>query len=88
MTVEPSGDPPARNDPEPGRRLRPRAVLVAACVVAIGLAAAVGINTRQINRYEAGRAAAGPRLAQRLAVALGVTLDELAGSPPRFLDAV
>src|SRR3954447_19435243 len=46
-----------------------------------GLAAAVGINTRQINRYEGGEQQPALGVAQRLAVALGVTLDELAGVP-------
>lgn len=46
-----------------------------------GLAAAVGINTRQINRYESGEQQPALGVAQRLAVALGVSLDELAGAP-------
>jgi transcriptional regulator with XRE-family HTH domain len=44
-----------------------------------GLAAAAGIHTRQINRYEAGEQQPALDVAQRLAAALGVTLDELAG---------
>ena len=66
-------------DPQFGeiiRRLRQEAGMSQA-----GLAAAVGINTRQINRYEAGEQQPALGVAQRLAVALGVTLDELAGSP-------
>ena len=46
-----------------------------------GLAAAVGINTRQINRYESSEQQPALGIAQKLAIALGVTLDELAGAP-------
>src|SRR3954454_16084162 len=58
------------------RRLRQEAGMSQA-----GLAAAVGINTRQINRYESGEQQPALGVAQRLAFALGVTLDELAGAP-------
>lgn len=58
------------------RRLRQEAGLSQA-----GLAAAVGIHTRQITRYESGDQQPALGVAQRLAQALGVTLDELAGSP-------
>jgi transcriptional regulator with XRE-family HTH domain len=58
------------------RRLRQEAGMSQA-----GLAAAVGINTRQINRYESGEQQPALGVAQRLAIALGVTLDELAGAP-------
>jgi transcriptional regulator with XRE-family HTH domain len=58
------------------RRLRQEAGMSQA-----GLAAAVGINTRQINRYESGEQQPALGVAQRLAVALGVTLDQLAGAP-------
>src|SRR3954467_2837317 len=58
------------------RRLRQEAGMSQA-----GLAAAVGINTRQINRYESGDQQPALNVAHRLAVALGVTLDELAGAP-------
>src|SRR3954468_6801047 len=58
------------------RRLRQEAGMSQA-----GLAAAVGINTRQINRYESGEQQPALGIAQRLAIALGVTLDELAGAP-------
>src|SRR4051794_19519779 len=46
-----------------------------------GLAATVGINTRQITRYESGEQQPALGVAQRLAHALGVTLDELACVP-------
>src|SRR3954470_123975 len=58
------------------RRLRQEAGMSQA-----GLAAAVGINTRQINRYESGEQQPALGVAQRLAIALDVTLDELAGAP-------
>jgi transcriptional regulator with XRE-family HTH domain len=44
-----------------------------------GLAAAAGIHLRQIHRYESGEQQPALDVAQRLATALGVTLDELAG---------
>lgn len=56
------------------RRLRQDAGLSQA-----GLAAAAGVHTRQINRYEGGEQQPALDVAQRLAAALGVTLDELAG---------
>ena len=56
------------------KRLRQEAGLSQA-----GLAAAVGIHTRQITRYESGDQQPALGVAQRLAQALGVTLDELAG---------
>jgi transcriptional regulator with XRE-family HTH domain len=58
------------------RRLRQGAGLSQA-----GLAAAAGVHLRQINRYESGEQQPALNVAQRLAVALGVTLDELAGVP-------
>src|SRR4051794_16449297 len=58
------------------RRLRQEAGLSQA-----GLAAAVGIHTRQITRYESGEQQPALGVAQRLAQALGATLDELAGAP-------
>src|SRR3954452_23653408 len=58
------------------RRLRQEAGMSQA-----GLAAAGGINTPQINRYESGEQQPALGVAQRLAVALGVSLDELAGAP-------
>src|SRR5215212_2089207 len=56
------------------RRLRQDAGLSQA-----GLAAAAGIHLRQIHRYESGEQQPALGVAQRLAAALGVTLDELAG---------
>jgi transcriptional regulator with XRE-family HTH domain len=56
------------------RRLRQEAGLSQA-----GLAAAAGIHRRQIHRYESGEQQPALDVAQRLASALGVTLDELAG---------
>src|SRR3954468_22007948 len=44
-----------------------------------GFAAAAGIHLRQIHRYESGEQQPALDVAQRLATALGVTLDELAG---------
>src|SRR4051794_37798191 len=58
------------------KRLRQEAGLSQA-----GLAAAAGVHTRQITRYESGEQQPALGVAQRLAHALGVTLDELAGSP-------
>src|SRR4051812_4273067 len=58
------------------KRLRQEAGLSQA-----GLAAAAGVHTRQITRYESGEQQPALGVAQRLAQALGVTLDELAGSP-------
>src|SRR4051794_38632843 len=58
------------------RRLRQEAGLSQA-----GLAAAAGVHQRQINRYENGEQQPALNVAHRLAVALGVTLDELAGVP-------
>src|SRR3954454_18027415 len=58
------------------RRLRQEAGLSQA-----GLAAAAGIHTRQITRYESGEQQPALDVAKRLAKALGVTLDELAGAP-------
>jgi transcriptional regulator with XRE-family HTH domain len=46
-----------------------------------GLAAAAGVHLRQIHRYESGEQQPALGIAHRLAVALGVTLDELAGVP-------
>src|SRR3954452_24426461 len=69
------------SEPEPHfgeiiRRLRQEAGLSQA-----GLAAAAGIHTRQITRYESGEQQPALDVAKRLAQALGVTLDELAGAP-------
>src|SRR4051794_22073612 len=58
------------------RRLRQEAGLSQA-----GLAAAAGVHARQINRYESGEQQPALGVAHRLAQALGVTLDELAGAP-------
>src|SRR3954471_7433839 len=58
------------------RRLRHEAGLSQA-----GLAAAAGVHQRQINRYESGEQQPALGVAHRLAQALGVTLDELAGAP-------
>src|SRR4051795_12641854 len=58
------------------KRLRQEAGLSQA-----GLAAAAGVHTRQITRYESGEQQPALGVAHRLAVALGVTLDELAGVP-------
>src|SRR3954452_20896690 len=58
------------------KRLRQEAGLSQA-----GLAAAAGIHTRQITRYESGEQQPALGVAHRLAQALGVTLDELAGAP-------
>src|SRR3954471_7740273 len=58
------------------RRLRQEAGLSQA-----GLASAAGIHTRQITRYESGEQQPALNVAHRLAIALGVTLDELAGAP-------
>src|SRR3954452_7703887 len=56
------------------RRLRQEAGISQA-----GLAAAAGVHLRQIHRYESGEQQPALGVAQRLATALGVTLDELAG---------
>src|SRR3954454_16595737 len=58
------------------RRLRQEAGMSQA-----GLAGAAGIHQRQINRYESGEQQPALDVARRLARALGVTLDELAGVP-------
>src|SRR3954447_11537493 len=58
------------------KRLRQEAGLSQA-----GLAAAAGIHTRQITRYESGEQQPALDVGKRLAQALGVTLDELAGAP-------
>src|SRR3954453_11307046 len=44
-----------------------------------GLASAAGVHQRQIHRYESGEQQPALDVAHRLAGALGVTLDELAG---------
>jgi transcriptional regulator with XRE-family HTH domain len=56
------------------RRLRQQAGLSQA-----GLAAAAGVHLRQINRYESGEQQPALDVGMRLAAALGVSLDELAG---------
>src|SRR3954453_9002865 len=58
------------------RRLRQEAGMSQA-----GLAGAAGVHHRQINRYESGEQQPALGVARRLAQALGVTLDELAGEP-------
>src|SRR3954451_5397293 len=58
------------------RRLRQEAGLSQA-----GLASAACVHARQINRYESGDQQPALGVAHRLAQALGVTLDELAGVP-------
>jgi transcriptional regulator with XRE-family HTH domain len=73
-TMESSGDQAHFGDVI--RRLRQEAGLSQA-----GLAAAAGVHQRQINRYESGEQQPALNVAHRLAVALGVTLDELAGAP-------
>jgi transcriptional regulator with XRE-family HTH domain len=50
------------------------------------LAAAVGMDKRQIRRYEAGDAQPSLSAAKAIADALGVSLDELAGGESRQLD--
>jgi transcriptional regulator with XRE-family HTH domain len=50
------------------------------------LAAAVGLDKRQIRRYEAGDAQPSLSAARAIAQALGISLDELAGSESRQLD--
>src|SRR3954447_25755642 len=74
-----SGMEASESEPQFGeniKRLRQEAGLSQA-----GLAAAAGIHTRQITRYESGQQQPALGVAQRLAQALGVTLDELAGTP-------
>jgi transcriptional regulator with XRE-family HTH domain len=71
--MEEASQPPGRFG-EVMRRLRQDAGLSQA-----GLAAAAGVHSRQINRYESGEQQPALDVAQRLAAALGVTLDELAG---------
>lgn|GEM_PF-4796274 len=46
------------------------------------LAAAVGIDKRQIKRYEAGESQPALDVARRIARTLQISLDELAGDPP------
>jgi DNA-binding XRE family transcriptional regulator len=48
------------------------------------LAAAVGLDSRQIRRYETGDSQPSLQGARALAERLGVTIDELAGGPPHF----
>src|ERR671938_576264 len=50
------------------------------------LAASVGLDKRQIRRYEAGEAQPSLSAARAIAQALGISLDELAGSESRQLD--
>jgi transcriptional regulator with XRE-family HTH domain len=50
------------------------------------LAAAVGVDTRQIKRYEAGMAQPLLPVAVRLANALGISVTELAGLPAPRVD--
>src|SRR3954447_14761679 len=74
-----SGMEASESEPQFGeiiKRLRQEAGISQA-----GLAAAAGIHTRQITRYESGEQQPALGVAQRLAQALGVTIDELAGSP-------
>src|SRR3954453_7196784 len=58
------------------RRLRQEAGLSQA-----ELASAAGVHLRQIHRYETGEQQPALGVAHRLAVSLGVTLNELAGVP-------
>lgn len=46
------------------------------------LATAVGIDKRQIKRYEAGESHPTLPVARAIARTLGITIDELAGDPP------
>src|SRR5436190_21051377 len=71
-TMEASPEQPSFG--EVMRRLRQEAGLSQA-----GLAAAAGVHLRQIHRYESGEQQPALDVAQRLAAALAVTLDELAG---------
>jgi transcriptional regulator with XRE-family HTH domain len=50
------------------------------------LATAVGLDKRQIRRYEAGEAQPSLAAAKAIADALGISLDELAGGESRQLD--
>ena len=50
------------------------------------LAAAVGLDKRQIRRYEAGDAQPTLAVARAIAIALGVSLDELAGADTQRVD--
>src|SRR4051812_18450622 len=50
------------------------------------LAAAVGIDSRQIRRYEAGEAQPSLGTAKAIADTLGISLDELAGGETRQLN--
>src|SRR5918912_1265289 len=50
------------------------------------LAAAVGLDKRQIRRYEAGDAQPSLGAARAIAQVLGISLDELAGGESRQLD--
>src|SRR3954463_15684990 len=74
MTMALEGSDPQPDFGEVIRRLRQEAGLSQAA-----LAAAAGIHLRQIHRYESGEQQPALGVAQRMASALGVTLDELAG---------
>src|SRR3954463_3220877 len=74
MTMALEGSDPQPDFGEVIRRLRQEAGLSQAA-----LAAAAGIHLRQIHRYESGEQQPALGVAQRMAAALGVTLDELAG---------
>src|SRR3954451_19675060 len=74
--MDASDDQPQEHFGDVIRRLRQETGLSQA-----GLAAAAGVHQRQINRYESGEQQPALNVAHRLAVALGVTLDELAGVP-------
>jgi transcriptional regulator with XRE-family HTH domain len=50
------------------------------------LAGRVGVDRRQIRRYEAGDAQPALPVAKAIAHALGITIDELAGSETRRVD--
>lgn len=56
---------------------RLRALRVRAKLTQAGLANRAGILAHSVYRYEAGKTRPGTEIAQRLARALGVTLDEL-----------
>jgi transcriptional regulator with XRE-family HTH domain len=50
------------------------------------LAARVGMDKRQIRRYEAGETQPTLPIAKAIATALDITIDELAGEPARRID--
>jgi transcriptional regulator with XRE-family HTH domain len=50
------------------------------------LAAKVGVDRRQIRRYESGETQPTLSVAKAIALALGITIDELAGTETRRID--